>query len=408
MCDCAVAVGSATRRGGVVFGKNSDRERDEAQVVRSVPRAEHRRGASLRCSSLSLPQVRETHAILGSGPFWCWGLEQGVNDCGVAIGNESVFTHEELELPSEGLLGMDLVRLGLERARSAAEAVRILGELIERHGQGGRGFLHLDLAYSNGFLIADATEAWTLQTSARRWAARRVREVEAISNQLSIGSDWELASPDLEGFAIERGWWDAGRGRVDFSSAYRSTRIFAAAASEGRLRRAHTLLESARGHIDAETLWALLRDHGEGCTVPRAAERTDEAYFTLCAHNDIQQETAASLVVESDRPPVWLALAAPCCSVYLPLSVGEPLPQALTCAGEQPSADSAWWQLRELQWAVQADFAKRLPRVRDAFAPLEQVWRRAAIDGQALPSAAEATAQALEVTARLSRELAAL
>ena len=67
----------------------------------------------VRCQYLEVPQVAETHAVIGSQPHWLWGLEHGVNTHRVAIGNETVFARESL--PAIGLTGMDLVRLGLER-----------------------------------------------------------------------------------------------------------------------------------------------------------------------------------------------------------------------------------------------------------------------------------------------------
>ena len=405
MCDCVVALGPATASGIALFGKNSDRERDEAQPVRSFPRADHPAGRRVRCTHIEIPQVRETASVLGTGPFWCWGLEQGGNEHGVVVGNETVFTHEELELPEQGLLGMDLVRLGLERARTARGAVEIIANLIERFGQGGPGWLHMQLGYSNGFLIADPDEAWTLQTSSRRWAATRIEEFGSISNQLSIGTDWEIGSEDLERYAIERGWWSEEQGPLHFEQAYRSTRLFAPAGSEGRLRRSTELLTRDRGNLREADLFRLLRDHG-GQAVPPVAERTEEAYFTLCAHNEIQQDTTASLVAAPARRTRWLALGAPCSSVYLPLFLDAKVPKALTQGGEKPEDDSAWWTFKRLQQQVEVDFTRRLPRVRDAFDPLEAEWLRwddEASDGGARME--EAAARALETCRRLLDEL---
>ena len=73
---------------------------------------------------------------MGHSPSWVWGFEHGVNEHGVAIGYQPVATREPVEERS-GLIGADLVRLGLERGRDAREALEWMAQLLEQHGQGG-------------------------------------------------------------------------------------------------------------------------------------------------------------------------------------------------------------------------------------------------------------------------------
>jgi secernin len=159
-CDTLVALAPATADGSVILAKNSDRPADESQPLFQAPRANHPPGTLLKCQYLKLPQVKKTFAVIGSRPHWLWGFEHGVNDCGVAIGNEAVFTKEEL--PEAGLLGMDLVRLGLERGKSARQALEVMVALLEQYGQGGAAYEHLNWGYSNSFIIADSVEAYLL------------------------------------------------------------------------------------------------------------------------------------------------------------------------------------------------------------------------------------------------------
>src|SRR5208282_2919408 len=110
MCDTIVALPEATAGGAVLFGKNSDRERNEAQSVEFVPRAEHAPGGKVACTYIAIPQARHTYAALLCRPFWMWGAEMGANEHGVVIGNEAVHARtppqEEPALPR-----MDLLRL---------------------------------------------------------------------------------------------------------------------------------------------------------------------------------------------------------------------------------------------------------------------------------------------------------
>jgi len=121
-CDTSVALGDATADGSVMFAKNSDRHANECQPLRHVARREHARGATVRCQYVEIPQAPATWEVIGSRPYWLWGFEIGVNEWGVAIGNEAVFTREPYEEPA-ALIGMDLVRLGLERGDAIFDAV---------------------------------------------------------------------------------------------------------------------------------------------------------------------------------------------------------------------------------------------------------------------------------------------
>ena len=205
MCDTFVALQNATKDGSVIFGKNSDREPNEAHELVVIPHATHAPGTEVECTYLSVPQVRETNAVFLSKPFWIWGAEMGANEHGVVIGNEAVFTKVPYQ-KEPGLIGMDFLRLALERATTSEEALDEIITLLEIYGQGGNcGFSH-EFYYHNSFLIADPQSAWVLETAGKHWAAEKVRDLRSISNIITIGSTWDRASNDLVSHALSQGW----------------------------------------------------------------------------------------------------------------------------------------------------------------------------------------------------------
>jgi dipeptidase len=374
MCDSVVARGAHTASGATLFAKNSDRREGECQPFLQFPAALHPRGAELRCTHVTIPQVAETYRVMGHAPWWIWGFEQGVNEHGVAIGNQSVFSREPVE-ERPGLIGMDLVRLGLERGRDAREALEVMAGLLETHGQGGSAMAPDGSGYHNSFLIADAEAAWLLETTGRRWAARPV-ELGGLSNHLTLGTDWLIGSRDLESFARGEGWW-IGRGRVDVSAAYRNPDI-PRHISEGRYRRSAALLEASKGRVDVASAMGLLRDHGEGCSAPAPdATPEQERFFSLCMHSEPIGTTTASMIAElpgeGPQPwPVWISFGTPCTGIFFPVYLDGVIPAMLALGGAGFESDSAWWVFHRLQQAAARDLARNIPILRRGWAPLEE------------------------------------
>jgi dipeptidase len=344
MCDTLVTV-HADR---VLFAKNSDRDPNEAQFLDWQPRAEHPAGTELRCTWITIPQARATHAVLLSRPFWMWGAEIGANEHGVVIGNEAVFTRQPYA--ATGLTGMDLLRLGLERGATAAQAVEVIARLLEIHGQGG-GCGHEDrsFTYHNSFLVADPRGAFVVETAGRRWQAERIDRAWSISNGLTL--------PAMVG---ER---DRLRTRV----------------SACRARRARTLAAAERAD-DVGDLMRALRDHGDG---PEPRYRLlNGAMAAPCMHAGgllAASQTTASWVAELRPGEVrhWVTgTAAPCTGLFKPVRVEEPLD-----LGPEPSdrADprSLWWRHECLHRQVLRDPAALRPLIAGERDGVEARWRAA-------------------------------
>jgi secernin len=374
-CDTVVVLAPHTRDGATLLAKNSDRPPHECQPLFQSMRRTYREGATVQSQYLELPQVAETAAVIGSRPFWLWGFEHGLNEHGVAIGNEAVLTREML--PPTGLLGMDLVRLGLERSKTAREATEIIGALIERYGQGGSAQYDVDFRYSGGFIIADHADAYVLESSVRQWIARRVEDRACISNRLSIDRGI-LGSPDVESYARAQGWRQ-GESPFDFAAAYSSDNVGMddPLMARGRLARSGELV-GRNGRRTLREMLAITRDHGGRGEIPPAgaAAAGGDDSPTLCMHGSAAA-TTASMIAElpapgADTVPVlWASLAAPCTSIAFPLFVAATLPPVLAAGAERASADSPWWRFKKIQDLVAIAPERLAPIAWKHFRPLE-------------------------------------
>lgn len=375
MCDSLVARGARTADGATLFAKNSDRRGREAQPFLQFPGAYHPRGSRVRCTHIEIDQVAETYRVMGHSPEWCWGFEHGVNEHGVAIGNHATWSREPLER-EPGLIGMDLVRLGLERGRDAREALEVIASLLETHGQGGPSFgLEGDDGYQNSFIIADGRAAWLLETTARGWAARSADGAGA-TNALTLGREWQIGSRHLEKDAAGQGFWQSDT-RLDFRAAY---------APEGwpefltRRRRQASARALTGPPLTLAAVKAWLCDHGELDGPPECTRPVEDPdRYSVCMHADPMSMTTASLAVRlpeevGRRPwPVWISFATPCVGTFLPVYLDGTIPARLArCGEDRRDGPSAWEAMRRLQEQATPTFPESLGRIRAGWSELER------------------------------------
>lgn len=285
MCDCLVALPRWSTTSRTLFAKNSDRPAIEKQLIRFSPSRRDSKDISTTHISIA-PYAGHTLSCVLSLPEWCWGAEHGVNEAGVAIGNETIYTIDDPRDAPDALIGMDLVRLGLERAATAQDAVNVMENLIAEYGQGGSGHDTRNGAprrpYWSSFLVADPHDAWVVETSGATVVSHHVTSTWAISNRTTI---------------------------PDFDAAYRHPKQPVHLLVDPRLDASHSVL--SRAPIDVVDVKNHLASHVGG-----------DNGWTVCMHATVDGElvelTTASMVAELDNDDsiIHWAQGPPCVTPY--------------------------------------------------------------------------------------------
>ena len=384
-CDTWVAMGDQTTCGYAIHAKNSDRPIFGCQPLVYNAAKKWPAGAQIDLVRVKIPQAPETYATLGSSPYWSWGYEEGINEYSVAIGNEAVWTkplaedaaaHRAGKGPKFGPNGMDLVRLGLERGKTARQSLDAIARVVEKHGQFGSASPTRGVSggYHNSFIIADPKEAWILETVGRRWAAKRIRKgATSISNALSLGTDVDLKSDDLVSYAVKKGWWPEGKDAAfHFQHAY-SPRTkkddMVVTSVHGRAACSRKMLAQKPGQVDVRWMMNIARCRQIGLNI------TASSAVSVLPNRD------------TELPVYWWCPSTPAAGCYIPFFVhGSGLPEIVSAAGtngnvvEMPSKTkrdtfsdkSYWWLVRDLADKIRSDPKVRGPIVREAFDALEK------------------------------------
>ena len=259
-------------------------------------------------------------------------------------------------MPKSALTGMDILRLALERADDAESAVRVMVGLLETHGQGGGcGHEHPRFTYHNSFLIADPTRAIVLETAGRAWATEEVRGGRSISNALDDPGICRKAfgpHPDLGLGCPAARFADAMPGRVG---------------------------------PHAGDMAAILRDHGAGRSEPHYST-VNGGLNAPCAHAGggilAASQTVGSWIAELSPSSIrhWATgTAAPCCGIFKPVRVDEPLEIGPTPT-DRADDRSLWWQGERLHRQIIRNPPAFLPKLSAERAAMETAWFEAPVD----------------------------
>ena len=264
----SIMVGKKASRDGAVITSHTCDSHRTASDIRVVARAKHAKGEELlltkrkeddsgpmerygREPTGKIPQVAQTFHYLS--PAYA-----SMNEFQVAIGESTFEGREELR-SEQGLIDCEtLTRLMLERAKSAREAIRIGGALIETYGWSDVG---------EALTIADPNEVWLMEIVGTGedevgavWAAQRVPDdhVAVVANAARIGeidlenSDFFMASDNVVDFAREHGYWDpAGGEPFRFFEAYNPDGRFSYAATRREWRVLDLLAPSLGLHANS-------------------------------------------------------------------------------------------------------------------------------------------------------------
>lgn len=173
-----------------------------------------------------IPQLSHTYSVIGN-----------MNEHQVAIGETTYGGRPELR-DTTGIIDYgSLMYITLQRARTAREAVKIMGELVEKHGY-----------YSSGesFSISDPNEVWIMEMIGKGtemvteggktfnknrgavWVAVKIPDgyVSGHANQARIqqfpldNPENCLYAPDVIEFAREKGYYEGTNEEFSFSDTY--------------------------------------------------------------------------------------------------------------------------------------------------------------------------------------------
>ena len=412
MCTCLLAGKNATAYGTVLLGANDDWSGVPGVLTRKNG-GRHAPGEQYRLvGGRTVPQAAETFGYSYTACKYDIGILDrgwagGVNDNQVAVAGTGASAFKMLPCDENWLEPDDVPLLILERARTAREGIRLVGDLIRQHGFRPSG---LDECRSMCcFAVADPEEGWWLEMApGDHWVAVRVPDGEASVRENAYGihdadlTDREnvMCSEGLAEFARDRGWWNGDPRHFDFAAAYgaeESPNEWGPELDPMNMRRRWRAMCLLSGHdtpedallysvtpdrkLTVEDFKAVLRDTYEG-TAYDLSKATGAGMYGDPFHDDppsyslCRDWTVASIAVRLRREgpgTMWTCMANPRIGFYFPVFTGiSGLPAACeNAAPGVPEAPSLFWAFRELAFLTQRRYARYIPTVREAQARYE-------------------------------------
>jgi len=380
-------------------------------------------------TGLEIPQVLHTYGYL-HGAFGY------MNDLQVAIGESTIGCHKKMENPTPAAK-FDITMLTLiamERAKTAREAIKIMGELGEKHGYGftdtGEMLAVADPNEVWIFEIMPVGPLWTPESGkpGALWCAQRVPDdhVSVCPNESRIGEidlknkDYFMASPNVISYAIEHGYYDPKSGMsFNWKKAYSPSEHSAASSNGSRARmwRFYDLVAPSKKFspdtpnmefpvsikpekkLSVYDVMTMLRDKFEGTAyypargfqggpfsnpnrLPYGFKLDDKRYNTgrVISVNRAEYTTVTQCRGWLPDPIggiIWLAFGAQDTSCFMPFYVGvTEIPKSFEIGDHwEFNKDSARWAFDYVDFHTQVLYSYAIEDVREA----QKKWEEQAV-----------------------------
>jgi dipeptidase len=211
-CSSFLVTKGASKDGSVMITYTCDGE--FLPHLEYIPTQDHEAGSTIEIRGRdgkirgTIKEVPHTFAVVGL-----------MNEHQLAIGETTFGGRRELRNPDGLLHYFLLMRLALQRAKTAREAIKVMAGLVEEYGYASSG---------ESFSIGDPDEAWIMEMigpgpggKGAHWVALRIPDgyISAHANMSRIGefplNDPEncMYSPNVISFAEEKGYYDKRSGK---------------------------------------------------------------------------------------------------------------------------------------------------------------------------------------------------
>jgi dipeptidase len=230
----------------------------------------------------------------------------------------------------KGIMRYEIRKLILERSKTAHDAVKLVGRLIDGYSQ-----CDSPVAYC----IADREEAWLVETTYRHWVAKRIPDdgCHVIANQYTIETEWDAASDGLVDYAAARGWYDPEEGPLNFKYAYGEPERLDHIDITSREYQGRAMLRDQVGSITVGVVLSVL-------SLPPVQTVGTQAYMVWHLRQDMPIEIGCLM---------WYGMCNANTNSAVPVYVGSSLvPEEYTEATLKEDKESAWWQFKRLQTMI--------------------------------------------------------
>ncbi len=410
-CFTVLAGKNTTVDGSVLLAHNEDDGGKFLVDWYKVPRISHKSGEKLILQKgAELEQAEETYGFLWLEIPSLQFSDSYINEWGVTIVSNGCPSKETEGELTDGGIGYYLRRIMAERAKTAKEAVKIAGEIIDKFG-----YLSSGRTYS----IADVNEAWMLAVvKGKHWVAQRLPDdsVAVIPNYYTItkinlkDTVNFLGSPDIIDYAIKKGWYNPSCGNdFNFRLAYGSEQSLHALWNIPRHMQAINLLSEKqygyynqlpttfrpKGKVSVKTLETVLENHYEGTQfemnpeynngnphkniIMRICSASNRYGFVAQLRNWMPVDIGAVL---------WIAPRRPCVQPFTPWYLGiEKIPEEYS-RGDYKKAiknhfnnsnnlreqypNHAYWTFVDYSDRIDSDYTNRINKIKESKVALEK------------------------------------